>query len=271
MGDLSNRVALVTGGASGIGAETCRTLAEEGATVVIGDIQDSQGEALAKTLGNGSFYLHLDVASESEWRSVVDEIVKRCGRLDVLVNNAGIGGRSGNIENTTVEEWDRVNAVNVDGVFLGCKYAIAAMKRTGPGKEKSRGSIVNISSIAGIVGSAGPCAYTAGKGAVRLMSKAVAMECAEKGYDIRVNSVHPGGIDTPILEPLYRHFGKEKAQAFVGSMHPMNRMGEPRDIAEAVLFLASERSKFMTGSEIVVDGGVTAGAAKRFDFVRLNK
>jgi 3(or 17)beta-hydroxysteroid dehydrogenase len=271
MGDLSNRVALVTGGASGIGAETCRALAEEGATVVIGDIQDAEGKALTDTLGNGSFYLHLDVASEKDWQATIDEVVKRCGRLDVLVNNAGIGGKAGNIENTTLEAWDQVNAVNVDGVFLGCKYAIAAMKRTGPGKDKSRGSIINISSIAGIIGSAGPMAYTAGKGAVRLMSKAIAMECAEKGYDIRVNSVHPGGIDTPILEPLYRHFGKEKAQAFVGSMHPMNHMGEPRDIAEAVLFLASERSKFMTGAEIVVDGGVTAGVAKRFDFVRLNK
>ena len=145
------------------------------------------------------------------------------------------------------------------------------MKRTGADKPKSRGSIVNISSIAGIVGSAGPAAYTASKGAVRLMSKAIAMDCADKGYDIRVNSVHPGGIDTPILEPLYRHFGKEKTQAFIGGMHPLNHMGEPRDIAEAVLFLASERSKFMTGSEIVVDGGVTAGVAKRFDFVRLNK
>ncbi len=270
MGDLSSHVALVTGGASGIGAETCRALAEAGATVVVGDIQDSQGEALAPTLGNGSFYLHLDVASEREWQSVTDEILKRCGRLDVLVNNAGVGGR-GNIENTTVEAWDQVNAVNVEGVFLGCKYAIAAMKRTGPGKQKSRGSIVNISSIAGILGSAGPCAYTASKGAVRLMSKAIAMECAEKGYDIRVNSVHPGGIDTPILEPLYRHMGKETAQALIGSMHPMNRMGEPRDIAEAVLFLASDRSKFMTGSEIVVDGGATAGVAKRFDFGRFNK
>ncbi len=271
MADLENRVALVTGGASGIGAQTCRTLAGAGATVVVADIQDAAGTELAAALGNGSFYLHLDVASEGEWRATVDEIVRRCGRLDVLVNNAGIGGGAGNIENTTVEAWDRTQAVNVEGVFLGCKYAIAAMKRTGPDKAKSRGSIVNISSIAGIVGSAGPAAYTASKGAVRLLSKAVAMDCAEKGYDIRVNSVHPGGIDTPILEPLYRHFGKDKAQAFIGGMHPLNRMGEPTDIAEAVLFLASERSKFMTGAEIVVDGGVTAGVAKRFDFVRLNR
>jgi len=271
MGDLDRRVALVTGGASGIGAETCRALAGEGATVVLADIQDAMGTELAASLGNGSFYLHLDVASEREWQSSIDEIVRRCGRLDVLVNNAGIGGGAGNIENTTVEAWDRTQAVNVEGVFLGCKYAIAAMKRAGADKPKSRGSIINISSIAGVVGSAGPAAYTASKGAVRLMSKAIAMDCAEKGYDIRVNSVHPGGIDTPILEPLYRHFGKEKAQAFIGGMHPLNHMGETRDIAEAVLFLASERSKFMTGSEIVVDGGVTAGVAKRFDFVRLNK
>jgi 3(or 17)beta-hydroxysteroid dehydrogenase len=269
--DLANRVALVTGGASGIGAETCRALAQAGARVVIGDIQREAGEALAKVLGNGSFFIKLDVASEAEWQSVCDEIVRRCGRLDVLVNNAGIGGGKGNIEDTTLEAWNRTQAVNVEGVFLGCKYAIAAMKRAGPDKPKSRGSIVNISSIAGIVGSAGPAAYVASKGAVRLLTKSVAMHCAEQGYEIRCNSVHPGGIDTPILEPLYRHFGKEMTQAWLGGMHPLGRMGQPRDIAEAVLYLASDRSAFVTGAELVVDGGVTAGVAKRFDFVPLNK
>jgi 3(or 17)beta-hydroxysteroid dehydrogenase len=269
--DLSQRVALVTGGASGIGAETCRALAEAGARVVIGDIQRDAGEALARELGGGGFFIKLDVASESEWQSVCDEIIARCGRLDVLVNNAGIGGGKGNIEDTTLEAWNRTQAVNVEGVFLGCKYSIAAMKRTGPGKPRSFGSIVNISSIAGITGSAGPAAYIASKGAVRLLTKSVALHCAEQGYEIRCNSVHPGGIDTPILEPLYRHFGKEKTQAWLGGMHPLGRMGRPRDIAEAVLYLSSDRSAFVTGAELVVDGGVTSGVAKRFDFVPLNK
>jgi 3(or 17)beta-hydroxysteroid dehydrogenase len=271
MADLDHKVALVTGGASGIGAETCRALAEAGARVVIGDIQEDLGTRLAQELGHGAFFIKLDVASENQWQSVCAEILKRCGRLDVLVNNAGIGGGKGNIEDTTLEAWDRTQAVNVEGVFLGCKYSIAAMKQTGPGKPQPGGSIVNISSIAGITGSAGPAAYIASKGAVRLLSKSVAMHCAEQGYNIRSNSVHPGGIDTPILEPLYRHFGKEKTQAWLGGMHPLGRMGKPRDIAEAVLYLASDRSNFVTGAEIVVDGGVTAGVAKRFDFVPLNK
>ncbi len=267
--DLSHRVALVTGGASGIGAETCRALAEAGARVVVGDIQD--GAELARELGNGSLFVELDVASEAAWKATCEAILAQCGRLDVLVNNAGIGGGRGNIEDTTLEAWNRTQAVNVEGVFLGCKYAIAAMKRTSAGKPRSHGSIVNISSIAGITGSAGPAAYVASKGAVRLLTKSVALHCAEQGYDIRCNSVHPGGIDTPILEPLYRHFGKEKAQAWLGGMHPLGRMGRPRDIAEAVLYLASDRSAFVTGTELVVDGGVTAGVAKRFDFVPLNK
>lgn len=271
MDDLSGRVAIVTGGASGIGAQTCRTLAGAGARVVVADIQDLAGTALAGELGGGALYRHLDVASENAWQTVIDAVLADCGRLDVLVNNAGIGGGKGNIEDTTLEAWNQAHAVNTDGVFLGCKYAIPAMRRTGAGKERSGGSIVNISSIAGIIGSAGPAAYTATKGAVRLLTKSVAMHCAEKGYDIRCNSVHPGGIDTPILEPLYRHFGKEKAQAWIGGMHPMNRLGQPTDIAEAVLFLASERSKFVTGTELIVDGGVTAGIVKRFNFVPLNR
>ena len=269
--DLAGRVALVTGGASGIGAETCRVLARAGARVAIGDIQPEAGKALAEELGSDSFFLPLDVASESQWQDACAEILKRCGRLDVLVNNAGIGGGKGNIEDTTLEAWNRTQAVNVEGVFLGCKYAIAAMKRTAPGKTRSGGAIVNISSIAGITGSAGPAAYVASKGAVRLLTKSVALHCAEQGYGIRCNSVHPGGIDTPILEPLYRHFGEDKAKAWLGGMHPLGRMGRPHDIAEAVLYLASDRSAFVTGAELVVDGGVTSGVAKRFDFVPLNK
>ena len=264
MGDLSNRVALVTGGASGIGAETCRALAEEGATVVIGDIQDPMGKALAETLGNGSFYLHLDVASENEWQATVDEILKRCGRLDVLVNNAGIGGRSGNIENTTVEEWRRVHSINVEGVFLGCKHAIRALR---PGGVAGKGgSIVNLSSIAGLIGSAGLTAYCASKGAVRLLTKAAAVEAAQFGTGVRINSVHPGLIQTKMLDNLFAEAssmaGLPGPQAAADAFYALQPMREarlqPDDIANLILFLASDASRFVTGSEYVCDGGFTA-------------
>jgi 3(or 17)beta-hydroxysteroid dehydrogenase len=263
MADLDNLVAIVTGGASGIGAATCRLLAREGAAVVIADVQDGLGAELASAIGGMAIYRHLDVASEAEWQRVTDDTLQRFGRLDILINNAGISGGPGNIETTTVENWDQVHAVNLDGVFLGCKYAIAAMKRTSTAKPASKGAIVNISSIAGLVGGAGPCAYTASKGAVRLLTKSVAQQCAEKGYAIRCNSVHPGGVDTPIFNPLWQMMGREQGKALIGSRHPLGHMGEPEDIAEAVLYLASDRSRFVTGSELVADGGITSGIQRR--------
>ncbi|MBX3500194.1 MAG: glucose 1-dehydrogenase [Alphaproteobacteria bacterium] len=259
MADLDNRVAIVTGGASGIGAASCRLLAREGAIVVVADVQDDLGEKVARDIGGTSVYRRLDVTREADWQRVVDDTLQRCGRLDILVNNAGISGGMGNIETTTVENWERVHAINLDGVFLGCKHGIGAMKRTGPAKPASQGAIVNISSIAGIVGAAGPCAYTASKGAVRLLTKSVAQHCAEKGYAIRCNSVHPGGIDTPIFNLLWQVMGHEAGKAFIGARHPIGHMGEPEDIAEAVLYLASDRSRFVTGSELVADGGITSG------------
>ena len=180
-----------------------------------------------------------------------------------MVNNAGISGSYANPETTTVEQWQHVQAINSEGVFLGCKYAIQGMKQTGADKSASKGSIVNISSIAGLIGSAGPTAYTASKGAVRLLSKSVALYCAEQKYNIRCNSVHPGGVDTPIFNPLWQAMGHEQGKAYIGSRHPVGRMAEPVDLGEVVLWLASDRSSFVTGAEIVADGGLTSGLMKR--------
>jgi 3(or 17)beta-hydroxysteroid dehydrogenase len=263
MTELQGQVAIVTGGASGIGAESCRVLARAGATVIVADVQDTLGTQVAGGMGPVGNYVHHDVTSEESWRSLLEGTLKRFGRLDVLVNNAGISGGMGSIEDTTLETWQHVHAVNSDGVFLGCKIAVEGMQVTSVPKPAIKGSIVNISSIAGIIGSAGPCAYTASKGAVRLLSKSVALYCAGRGWDIRCNSIHPGGTDTPIFAKLWDLIGEAQGKAMIGSVHPVGHMGRPADIAEAVLYLASDRSAFVTGAEIVPDGGITAGFQRR--------
>jgi 3(or 17)beta-hydroxysteroid dehydrogenase len=254
-GELSGQVAIVTGGASGIGAASAALLEGQGARVIIADLQDAKD-------GPGRFISH-DVASEESWKSLLADVLENEGRLDIVVNNAGISGGTGNPETTTVENWQRVQAINSEGVFLGCKYAIQGMKKAGPDKPASKGSIVNISSVAGLIGSAGPTAYTASKGAVRLLSKSVALYCAEQKYDIRCNSVHPGGVDTPIFNPLWQMVGHEQGKTFIGSLHPIGHMAEPADLGEVVLWLASDRSSFVTGAEIVADGGLTSGLMRR--------
>ncbi len=256
MSELSGQVAIVTGGASGIGAAAVVLLAQAGATVVTADVQPAAKDA------PGRFMQH-DVASEAAWKVLLADVLGREGRLDILVNNAGISGGWGNIETTTVEQWRRTEAINSEGVFLGCKYAIEGMKKTGPDKPASKGSIVNVSSVAGLIGSAGPAAYTASKGAVRLLSKSVALYCAEKQYGIRCNSVHPGGVDTPIFNPLWQAMGHDKGKATIGSHHPIGRMAEPQDLGEMILWLASDRSSFVTGAEFVADGGLTSGLTRR--------
>ncbi|HTR86474.1 MAG TPA: SDR family oxidoreductase [Reyranella sp.] len=255
MSELSGQVAVVTGGASGIGAATATLLAEAGATVVVADIQDAKDMA-------GRFVQH-DVTSEEAWKALLADVLKRHGRLDILVNNAGISGGPGSISNTTVELWQKIQAINSEGVFLGCKYAIEGMKKTGPQKPEAKGSIVNVSSIAAIIGSAGPLAYTASKGAVRLLTKSVALHCAEKGYGIRCNSVHPGGVDTAIFNPLFQAIGREQGKAMLDSAHPIGHVADPRELGELLLWLASDRSSFVTGSEFVADGGITMGLRKR--------
>jgi 3(or 17)beta-hydroxysteroid dehydrogenase len=256
MSELSGQVAIVTGGASGIGAATVALLAQAGASVVAADIQPAAKEA------PGRFVKH-DVASEDSWKALLADVLGRDGRLDILVNNAGITGGWGTIESTTVEQWRRIEAVDSEGVFLGCKYAIEGMKKTGPQKARSKGSIVNVSSVAALIGSAGPTAYCAAKGAVRLLSKSVALYCAEKKYGIRCNSVHPGGVDTPIFNPLWQALGHEQGRAMLGAHHPIGDMAEPEDLGELILWLASDRATFVTGAEFVADGGLTSGLARR--------
>ncbi len=258
-GELSGQVAIVTGGASGIGAASAALLASAGASVVVADIQAATED------GPGRFVKH-DVTSEESWQALLADVLKAEGRLDIMVNNAGISGGTGNVETTDVETWQRVQAVNSEGVFLGCKYALEGMKWTGPQKATIKGSIVNISSVAGLQSGAGAIAYTASKGAVRLLSKSVALYCADKKYDIRCNSVHPGGVDTPIFAPVYEMAGHAAAKAFLGTLHPVGRMAEASEVGEVVLWLASNRSSFVTGTEIAVDGAITAGLMRRLPF-----
>ncbi|MBI2738215.1 MAG: SDR family oxidoreductase [Rhodospirillales bacterium] len=258
-GELSGQVAIVTGGASGIGAASAALLAEAGAAVIVADLNAAKD-------GVGRFVRH-DVTSEESWQALLADVLESEGRLDIMVNNAGISGGAGSVESTDVETWQRVQAVNAEGVFMGCKYAIQGMKRTAPGKPKSKGSIVNISSVAGLQAGAGSIAYTASKGAVRLLSKSVALYCAEQKYDIRCNSVHPGGVDTPIFDLLWQFMGRDEGKALVDKRHPIGRMAEPNEIGELVLWLASDRSSFVTGAEIAADGGITTGLMRRQPFV----
>jgi cyclopentanol dehydrogenase len=250
MGRLDGKVALISGGARGQGAVETRLFVREGAKVVFGDILDADGrkvEAEIRDAGGEATYVHLDVTNEADWRNAVDTAVKRYGQLNVLVNNAGIIIRK-RIEETTVEDWDRTMAVNVKGVFLGTKHAIPAMRRAGGG------SIINISSIAGLVGSTyGSAAYIASKGAVRLFTKATAIQHAKDG--IRCNSVHPGPIDTPMIQETLEDpdFLQERLRRI-----PLGRIGKPEDVAYGVLYLASDESSYVTGSELVIDGGITA-------------
>ena len=259
MSELSGQVAVVTGGALGIGAATVALLAQAGASVIAADIQPPAKDAPGR-------FLEHDVASEESWKALMAEVLGREGRLDILVNNAGIVAGFANIETTTVEQWRRTEAVNSEGVFLGCKFAVEGMKKTGPDKAESKGSIVNVSSVAALIGSGGPTAYCAAKGAVRLLSKSVALYCAERKYGIRCNSVHPGGVDTPIFNPLWQAIGREQGKALIGGHHPIGHMADPQDLGELILWLASDRSCFVTGAEFVADGGLTSGLLRRGAF-----
>jgi NAD(P)-dependent dehydrogenase (short-subunit alcohol dehydrogenase family) len=255
MNRVKGKVALVTGAGMGLGRAASLLLASEGATLVVTDIDEDAARQTAELVeGTDARSLHLrhDVAKEEDWPRVMAAIEEKFGRLDILVNNAGIAVAK-NIEETTLDEWRRTMAVNLDGVFFGCRQGIALMKKSGGG------SIINLSSIDGIIGEADLAAYCASKGGVRTLTKAVAVHCAEKKYGIRCNSIHPGYIWTPQTENYLRDLGKlesEKAKAL--SRHPIGFLGEPNDIAYMVLYLASDESKFVTGSEMVVDGGYLA-------------
>jgi NAD(P)-dependent dehydrogenase (short-subunit alcohol dehydrogenase family) len=248
MGRLDGKVALVSGGARGQGAAEAQLFAREGAKVVFGDILDAEGrqvEAGIRAAGGEATYVHLDVTNEASWRAAVDTAVSRYGALQVLVNNAGIYIRK-RIEETTEDDLDQLLAVNVKGVSLGVKHALPAMRRAGGG------SIINISSVAGLVGNPnGSPIYTTSKGAVRLFTKATAMQHARE--NIRCNSIHPGPIDTAMLDET----AGGRSAAMLGRV-PLGRVGTVEDIAYGVLYLASDESSFVTGSELVIDGGLTA-------------
>ncbi len=241
MGELDGRVALVTGGARGQGAAEARVFAGEGATVVITDVLDDQGERTAGEIGCD--YLHLDVTSEEGWASVVADVVARHGRLDILMNNAGIF-QPARLVNTSTDLWNRTVAINQTGVFLGMRTVVPAMVDAGHG-----GSIINTSSIAGLEGGFGATAYVATKWAVTGMTKTVAKEVGRHG--IRVNSIHPGVIVTDMIDDMVS--GKEDK---IASRQPIRRLGQPEDIAQMALFLASDRSSYCTGQAFTVDGGV---------------
>lgn len=243
-GRLAGKVALITGGASGIGAAHARLFVDEGAKVVVADVQEDLGRQVVQRLGEDGYFVRLDVANENEWQNAVRETVERFGKLTTLVNNAGIYRPTG-VESETQETWDKVVSVCQTGVWLGMKAAIPEIRKAGGG------AIVNISSVYGIIGSPNMFSYHAAKGAVRLMTKAAALEYAKQ--NIRINSVHPGIINTPIVGSL-----TEDTVGSIQAFTPLGRMGRPEEIAWGSVFLCSDEASFVTGTELIIDGGWTA-------------
>jgi NAD(P)-dependent dehydrogenase (short-subunit alcohol dehydrogenase family) len=247
MGRLDGKVALITGAARGQGETEARLFAQEGAKVVLTDVLVEQGQQVAASIctgGGEATFLLLDVSNPDEWHEVVRHTVQTYGRLDILINNAGIAQRAGLLE-TSLEDWNRLMDINLKGVFLGMKYAIPAMLESGGG------AVINISSTSGIVGFPGGTAYHAAKGGVRLLTKVVAAEFATRG--IRVNSIHPGIVETPMTDNM----APQRMQLLL-ERTPMGRKGQPQEIAYGALFLASDEASFITGAELVIDGGMTA-------------
>lgn len=258
---LFNRVALVTGAARGIGAAIARAFIVEGAIVHLTDINDTAGTALAAELGPNAIYQRLDVRDEADWQAVTDRLLENQGRLDIMVNNAGISGFEDGLiaqdpEHASLESWHAVHQTNLDGVFLGCKYAIRTMRKQGCG------SIINISSRSGIVGIPNAAAYASSKAAVRNHTKSVALYCAEQGLNIRCNSIHPAAILTPMLESLLGT-GPDRDARLQRVLQgcPLQRFGTPDEVAAVAVFLASDEVRYMTGAELIVDGGILAGSS----------
>jgi NAD(P)-dependent dehydrogenase (short-subunit alcohol dehydrogenase family) len=252
---VKGKMAFVTGGASGLGRASALMLAREGAKVSVTDINEEGARAVAAEIneikpGSGFSFAH-DVTSESQWQTTLQQAHDAMGGLNVLLNNAGIGGGS-TVEDTDFETWKKVHAVDVDSVFLGCKYAIPLMREHAPG------SIINISSIAGLIAGHNMAAYNSAKAGVWLLSKSVALHCAKRGYRIRSNSIHPTFIDTPILDGMAGVNGRDELLTKLARQVPLGEVGDPNDVAYAVLYLASDESKFMTGAELKLDGGISA-------------
>ncbi|MEI6553025.1 MAG: SDR family oxidoreductase, partial [bacterium] len=260
---LQNKVAFITGAATGIGKGIATKFIGEGAIVIISDVNDERGEASAKEFGQNCSYMHLDVSNESEWQNALQTVFDKYGHLDVLVNNAGILGLENpawgpqDPENASLESWRYIHKVNSDSVFLGCKYAIKYMKQNGVNAvgKPIGGDIVNMSSRSGIVGVPATAAYASSKASVRNHTKSVALYCAGKGYNIRCNSIHPASIMTHMWETMLGS-GPQREENIKKLCHdiPLGHMGTPEDVANVALFLASDESSFMTGEEVVVDG-----------------
>jgi NAD(P)-dependent dehydrogenase (short-subunit alcohol dehydrogenase family) len=250
---LAGKVALVTGGASGIGRASAVHLAREGATIVLADIQDGKGMSCAAQIAAASgtaIYVHLDVTDETSWIATVAQIARDHRRLDILVNNAGIG-IGGEITELSLADWRRQQAVNLDGVFLGIKHCLPLMRAGGGG------SIINMSSVTALVGSSTFVSYAAAKGGVRALTKSVARQCAALKDGVRVNSIHPGIIDTPIFQTLEGASGAARdPNALVAAIVPLGTIGQPEDIAAGVVYLAGDDSRYVTGTELVIDGGL---------------
>ena len=252
MGRVSGKIALITGAGSGLGRATAIMLAKEGAKVVVTDINHETAKETANLIGQNALALEQDVTSEERWKEVLAETKSYFGGLNILVNNAGIGDGT-DVENTDFDTWKRVHSIDLDSVFLGCKYAIAYIEDT-----DGLGSIINISSIAGIIAGHNIAAYNSAKAAVRHLSKSVALHCAKKKNGIRCNSVHPTFVRTPILDAMFAKFGTDQGQEKLARQIPIGHIGEPDDIAYGILYLASDESRFMTGAELVLDGGLSA-------------
>jgi len=253
-GRVEGKVALITGGASGLGECSAQLLVREGGRVVIADINEEKGRALAKSLGGAAQFVLLDVTQEAQWQAAIAFAVAKFGALHVLVNSAGIG-LTKNVEEIALEEWRKVHAIDLDGVFLGCKHGVTEIKKH---TSKLGGSIINISSISGIIAGHNMAAYNSAKAGVRLLSKSVALHCARSGYNIRSNSVHPTFIDTPILDRHRARFGQEVMAQKLGKQVPIGRLGRPEEVGWGIVYLASDESSFMTGAELIIDGGISA-------------
>lgn len=247
-GRLQGKTALVTGAASGIGAATARRFAEEGAYVVVADLNTIAGAAVASEVGG--LFIELDVTDEAAWAATIEQLSAAPGRLDILVNNAGISPHD-SIESFELDNWRHVQSVVAESVALGCKHSLGLLRAS------PAGAIVNLSSVAGMIGAANYASYGAAKAAVRNLTKSVAMLCADRGYPVRANSVHPGSIDTPILDADKARYG-ERAVTQREKAIPLGRLGQAREVADAILFLACDEASFITGTELIVDGGFTA-------------
>ncbi|MDA0220457.1 MAG: glucose 1-dehydrogenase [Proteobacteria bacterium] len=253
-GRLKNKVALVTGGASGFGRQSAIRLAEEGALVCITDLNEAGGEETAAMLGPRGFFRRQDVTREDDWTATIKAVLDRFAKLDVLVNSAGVAAAADNIEDADDAIWDLVMDVNLTGTWLGCRHAIAPMRRAGGG------SIINLASVLALKGEGGALAYCASKGGVRLLTKSVAVHCGNQRNNIRCNAICPGYMLTGMLRDFLDSLNdREGEHARIAAMHPLGRLGDADDIAQMVLYLASDESRFVTGAEMIVDGGFTAG------------